>query len=484
MNCEALDKYLKPERVAATRVALLNSFSRYLKFMFLRINDKEIMYEGFHDVVCSKLENIAKQKNEKRNLALNVPIGCGKSLLVEYWISWCFARNINNAFVYTSYNNDLIMRLSKETREICGHPDWQLIFGQSLMHDDKSKAQWSFENSANRTGLNARPIGGAITGLDAGNPSVNGFSGALIIDDPVDAVNGARYERTRHECIQYYDDKLATRRRTPDTPTILIMQRIHKEDLSGWVERTESDDWDIVKVPALKEDGTSFWEDRYPVAELEKIRAQNPYKFQAQYQQNPINAGGNVIKGEWFQFYDELPEKLDRVFITADTAQKIKEHNDYSVMCCWATSGSNLYLVDFIRGKWEAYDLQKNAKAFFNKNRMVNGCFCHGMYIEDKASGTGLIQSLQNEGSMPVIGVPRVAGQDKLTRVEDSVSFIYAGQVHLPVAYEYGSNPDIIAECESFQRDNSHSHDDIVDNLTDAIKIGLAGDSVSILDVI
>ena len=829
---EKIEEYISLERQEGTRIALLSSFERYFKFMFYAVNESPVLFQPFHKIMCSKLEGMAKQTNTKRNLCLNVPVGAGKSLLVEYFISWCYARNISNAFVYTSYNSDLILKLSQETKEICNHPTWKELFKGTLRQDNKSKAQWSFEGAVNRTGLNAKAMGGGITGLDCfgydeivatskgdmkigdivenkidvsilscdtnsgnisfmpidnyiknrdstmgvlelsdgskiectpchkfwtnnkgyvkaselssddilpsnpfdsvnttikfrtesgasigsiadfvnigrgkddfvsrwrnecrdadtfgyvspvfppldgcdmpigdivnysdimgssctvlsnfnnggfiklkyvvrvsprawassvldcigivfrpssvcnifdsivklitikvsnihtyrlnsdkspsyspmyrnissntsltqgngfisscgevlgklntlvrlvpsllsdsscftpnpttgcytikplivrdrrpvcytathvdssycltvrgnhnmfigegkvlasncGNPNIIGFSGALIIDDPMDAVAGMRYPRTREECISFYDDKLTTRRRTPTTPTILIMQRLHKGDLTGWLIDTEKEDWDIVTIPAIDEKGESFWPARYPVEELEKIKNINPYKYQAQYQQNPINAGGEVIKPEWFQYYEGVPDRIDRLFITGDTAQKVKEHNDYTVFMAWAVADRKLYLLDMRRGKWEAPELLTVAKAFYKLHSNLKTRHCQGFYIEDKASGTGLIQQLKHEGHIPVIGIQR--NTDKLTRVEDGITFIFQGDVLLPQDQDYGQNGAILSECASFARDDSHTHDDIVDTLMDGIKIGLSKTSTSILDVL
>ena len=476
-----VEKWLKPENIQSTRLLLLGSFEHYFKFMFTAINLKKPMFEPFHKEISFKLENIAKGKNKKRNLFIAQPVGSGKSLLVEYYISWCFARNINNAFVYTSYNNELILKLSKETREICQSETWQELFRFELKLDDKSKSKWSFEGSINRTGLSACPIGGSITGLDAGNPNMESlFSGALIIDDPADAVDCMRYARTRQETILFYNDKLATRRRTPTTPTILIAQRLHKEDLIGWILENEPEEWDSIVIPAMQ-NGKSFWEKRYPLEELEKIKRVNPYKFNAQYQQNPISAGGSVIKSEWFKFYQQIPEKIDKIFITADTAQKVKEHNDFTVFAVWCVFDSKLYLIDMLRGKFEAPELLRNAEALYLKYKIYKNKHCTGFYIEDKASGTGLIQQLKRKG-VNVVAVPRAT--DKLTRVEDGLSFIEAGEVLLPIDKNYSFNKEVLAETESFTRDDSHSHDDIVDNIMDAINIGLAKKTIGILDVI
>ena len=148
------------------------------------------------------------------------------------------------------------------------------MFEHQLKKDDRQRVNFSFEGSKNRTGLTAGTTGGAITGLDAGNPNIEGFSGALIIDDPMDAGN-ARYEKSREEVVTFYDEKLSTRRRTPNTPTILIMQRLHLDDLVGWIEKNEPQEWEIVKISALDENGQSFWEERYPVEELKHIQRIN-----------------------------------------------------------------------------------------------------------------------------------------------------------------------------------------------------------------
>jgi predicted phage terminase large subunit-like protein len=316
----------------------------------------------------------------------------------------------------------------------------------------------------------AGTMGGAITGLDAGNPNVEGFGGALIIDDPVDAGN-IKYIRTREECIDYYITKLETRRRTINTPTILIMQRLHKEDLSGYVKSIDSENWDFVTVKALNDNNESFWQERYPVKDLVKMQEVNAYKFYSQYQQKPTTAGGQVIKGEWFKYYPNINQiKFKRLFMTGDTAQKVQEHNDYTVFMAWGVDNANLYLLDLVRGKWEAPELLEKSKFFWSKWKAgLNGKLFSAMYIEDKASGTGLIQTLRKETKIPIIALQRE--KDKLTRIEDVLPVLESGRVYLPINNLHGFNSIIIEECESFARDMTHKHDDIVDNISDACNI-------------
>lgn len=284
-------------------------FLTYFRVMFLLINRSKSTIKPFHKEVANKLQSIVEGNNDKRNLALCLPVGSGKSLIIQYFISWCFARTVNQAFVYTSHSQDNISKMSRETRDICSSEPWINLFGGKIKTDQKSVWNWAFLDSIKRTGLMAKPMGAGITGLDAGNPAVDGFSGALIIDDPLDAGN-SRSKVEKEKTISIYDEKLATRRRTPTTPTILIMQRLAVDDLVGWLKADHSAEWDIVEVPSIDADDVSFWPERYPVEELRKIEKTNPYKFQAQYQQNPITDGGTMFKTEGFKIVDAVPSSI------------------------------------------------------------------------------------------------------------------------------------------------------------------------------
>lgn len=458
-------------------------FICYLKTIFFIVNGSYFMNQPFHKLIAQKLQAIVEQQNKKRNLALCLPVGSGKSLIIEYFITWCFCRSVNNAFCYVSHSDRLITKLSKECKDIIEHPLWLLLFNNRLKKDDRQRVNFSFEGAKNRTGLTAGAMGSAITGLDAGNPNINGFSGALIIDDPMDAGN-ARYDNARNEVIIYYDDKLATRRRTPQTPSILIMQRLHRDDLVGWIKKNEPDFWDIVKVPAI-ENGKSFWEERYPIAELEQIQRVNNYKFQAQYLQEPIVLGGQVIKREWFTYYNvNKPYKYNKIVIAGDTAMSVKESSDRSCFIVGGVTNDNrLHIIDFIVGRWDYPTLKQKIISLWNRwtFKDLNQTSASNLCIEDKASGIQLLQELRRYG-IPL--TPLKADKDKLTRVESVLEYIADGLVMLPENESYGYNPEILNEVESFTRDNSHVHDDITDSLTYLIQSTIARRKISILEVL
>ena len=480
---ELIEKFNNPNLRQAVAEICKQDFLSYLLVVFFLINNSKFLLKDFHRIIIRKLQDIVESKNTKRNLALCLPVGSGKSLIIEYFITWCFARSINNTFCYTSNSDRLINKLSKECKDIIENEYWQLLFNHPLKKDDRQRVNFSFEGAKNRTGLTAGTTGGAITGLDAGNPNIEGFSGALIIDDPLDAGN-ARYEKAREEVVTFYDEKLATRRRTPTTPTILIMQRLHLDDLVGWIEKNEPDLWDICKVKALDDEGNSFWEERYPSNELKHIQLTNAFKFQSQYQQEPIALGGSVIKGEWFGYYSvNVKYDYKKIIIAADTAIQAKEHSDYSCFLVGGiTQNNHLHILQIAHDKWEYPELKQSASRIYNQWQLdKRETSASALYIEDKASGQQLIQDFKKLG-LPVR--PIEVTKDKLTRVEEVLDYIAAGLVELPESRSYGNNNVLITECEAFSRDMSHSHDDIVDTLVHLINSSIAKREVSILEVL
>ena len=303
-----LEDFSRPEERAVLKVACENSLKAYIKVMHYYNTGAHFEFMPFHNEVIQKLEDLAFYKSTK-NLLLNLPVGFGKSAIVEYFKSWCFARNKNICFLYTSYSDKLIQKLSSEIIEIIYSEPFQAMWNYTLKKDKKSRASWSIEGAVGRAGLTAGSIGGTITGLDAGNPAVPGFCGALIIDDPMKAGDEI-YETKRETVVEYFNRKLKTRLRRSDVPIILIMQRLHEEDLTGYIKHegkyTEGlseeeltdwqDDWEVVTVQALV-DEKSIWEKKVSTKTLIKERNESPWTFYPQRQQEPNSSYNTEFKG-------------------------------------------------------------------------------------------------------------------------------------------------------------------------------------------
>lgn len=279
------EKLNTPEKIAIARAVCEQSLKLFIHTMHKELTGIKYTFKPFHDIIIKKLENIANQTATKKNLQINIPVGFGKSLIVEYFLSWCFARNKNCTFLYTSYGDKLITKLSKEVKDIIESESYVLLWNYKLEKDERSKVNWSLQGSSGRAGLTAGSIGGTITGLDAGNPSVNGFCGALIIDDAISA-SKVIYQRAREDCIQKYEDVLKTRLRRSDVPIIHIGQRLDEDDLSAYIIKNESDSYDVVTIAAMEND-ISVWEEKISTNDLLKLKQRRPSVFYSQYQQQP-----------------------------------------------------------------------------------------------------------------------------------------------------------------------------------------------------
>jgi predicted phage terminase large subunit-like protein len=195
------------------------------------------------------------------------------------------------------------------------------------------------------------------------------------------------------------------------------------------------------------------------VVDLEK--SLGTYATAGQLQQRPVPRGGGIFRDIWWQYWRVLPE-LEWRAVYADTAQKTAEHNDYTVFQCWGKGkAKGIYLIDQIRGKWEAPELLVQAKAFWFKHTAETNGTLRQMKVEDKSSGTGLIQELRKQG-IPIQAIQR--NKDKTTRALDVVPHVESGNVYLPLDAPFLS--DYLKELSLFP---NGKHDDQLDPTMDAI---------------
>lgn len=471
-------------------------FSDWFRIMFKIIEQRPFIVEPIHPELFQTYEDIYQLKIKRINI--NLPPRSAKTTLDKYFLVYGLTLNARCNFIYTSYSQSLLNTIASEIRDILENPIYKQMYPQTISYDNeemKPEDDFWAEYLLKTTGKNTysgkkittylsgtcifASVGAQITGMGAGIRTAEGFSGALILDD-VNKPADIRYEVMRMKVLRYYEETLLSRLNNSNVPIINVQQRLHVEDLSGLLEQKYS--FHTLRKPLLDENGICQIPTQYTEERIKELQTNN-YMFSAQYQQQPIILGGEVIKREWFKYYPtNLKYNYRKIFITADTAMKVKEYNDYSVfIAAGVTDDNKLHILDMIRGKWEAPDLKRKAIEIFEKYKWNDelSLSCSGLYIEDKASGIGLIQELQRYG-VPVIGVE--VNKDKLTRVEEGLGYVEAGQVLLPNNENYAFVPDILNECEAFTRDDTHIHDDVVDALFMAIKEGLAKSKVGLLD--
>jgi len=488
---------ISPQFIGQT--LLERGFRDFFIYLFKIIEQRPFILEPLHERLFDYFQAIYDGKITRCNI--NICPRSAKTTMSQYFLVYTLTKNPKSQIIYTSFSQSLLGEISSKIASIMENPIYTAMFPKIVNSFETEESnpiddfwkEYLFEETG-KNSYNSKiirtyaggiclftSIGGAITGYGCSVRGDKRFTGYLCIDDgnkPADI----RSETMREKVIRYFEETLLSRLNNPNTPIINIQQRLHLEDLSGVLEQKYK--FKTLKVPLLNEDNSCNLPSQYNEERIKELKINN-YMFQAQFQQTPFILGGEVIKGDWFRFYPQNQEfNYKKIIIVADTAMKVKEHNDYSVfMVGGQTTDDKLHILDVVRGKWEAPELKTTAKTLWNKwQKGISGKYCSGLYIEDKASGTGLIQELRKECSIPI--KPIQADKDKLTRLESVLSHIECGNVLLPCSKEYSFNPDLISEAEAFSRDDSHRHDDQIDCLVYLIMNTIQKLKVSIYDAI
>jgi len=421
------------------------------------------------DAMADHMQALATGGISSNRLLINVPPGASKSTIVGVmypaWL-WGPAGQPWHRYIGAAHEQGLAVRDNRMTRELVTSEWYKNLWPIALKGDQNEKLY--FENDA-RGFRQACAVA-----------SMTGRRGHTIgLDDPL-SPEKAHSDKERETALRVLSETIPTRLNDPATSAIVIvMQRLHERDPSGFV-LAEALGYEHLCIPMEFEaarkcttsigwtdprtvEGELMFPDRFPQMVIDRDkRALGIYAWAGQMQQRPSPAGGGIFKNEWWQYYTVAPRTEWRA-IYADTAQKTGQQNDYSVLECWGrTYTGQAVLLDMLRGKWEAPELLVHARAFWAKHSITEGAGpLRKMAIEDKVSGTGLIQTLKREG-IPVIAVQR--DRDKITRAYDAAPMVEAGNVMLPRSAPWLS--DLLAEASSFP---NGAHDDILDPMMDAI---------------
>lgn len=467
MNTLEVIDYLISHPIEAKEL-LCSNLKYFIKVFHYLTTNKEFMIKDFHKELIRELEGIVFDR--QKNLLVEMPPRAGKSEIINYFICWTYAINPYCNNIITCYSDDLVGKFSKKMKAIIGTELYQKIFKLKLSEDTKSVGLWKIKDGGETRAIS---INGSITGFGAGDIGKE-FGGVLVIDDPMKATE-AKSAVIREKVIDTYNNTLKSRlNNLEETPTIIIMQRLHKEDLAGYIEkeikegRLNKDKWIILKARAIREDGTSFWEEKYPISSLEEMRKSHPYTFNSQYQQSPISESRSYFNASMFEEV-MIPKDYDYTYIIADTAYKDGQDNDYTVFNYFGVSDKKLYLIDMLRDRINAKDIESRCIPFIKRHTTYG---FEGAYIEPKGHGIYLNQTLPNKN----IVMPREEEVEeffkdrKLNKVERAnaiMPFFTNNKVYINREIKDNVKNEIIDECINFP---DGLHDDIVDTIIDGCK--------------
>lgn len=415
------------------------------------------------DAICEHLEAVTN--GDIKRLLMNVPPGSMKSLLTGViWPAWEWGPRDKASLRYlgTAHKQELAVRDNMKSRRLIQSRWYQTRWPVALVSDQNAKTK--FEND--KTGFREAMAFTSMTGSRGDR---------VILDDP-HSVDDANSATKLAADVTTFREALPSRVNNDQSAIVIIMQRLNEADVSSVAmdlgydhlmipmrfEPKRSSPTSIGWVDPRKDDGELMFPERFPESQVKELEdTMGSYAVAGQLQQRPAPRGGGIIKTAWFQYYRDLPA-LEWRAVFADTAQKTEQENDYSVFQCWGrTTAGQAVLIDQIRGKWEAPELVSEGRNFWQRMKTAHASPLRSMRVEDKVSGTGLIQTLRREG-IPIVPVQR--NRDKVSRAYDAAPFIEAGNVLLP---EWSNWLDgLLAEASTFP---AGAHDDQLDPMFDAI---------------
>ncbi|MCT2559875.1 phage terminase large subunit [Tsuneonella sp. YG55] len=450
---------MNADKVRLLQALMRNDFLSFVHRVFAELNRGRTFHQSWvHEAMCTFIGIVALE-HETDRLVINVPPRSAKSTIASVALpSFLLGRDPTFRVIVVSYNQELANLFSRQTRQVMLSPWYRALFPSTVI--PSRAAETAFYTSAGGYRI-ATSTGGTLTGKGGD---------LIIVDDPLkgpdahsEAARDAALDWTRNTLFTRLDDKSRG-------GIIMVQQRQHEDDLSGHMLRAGG--WLHLNLPAIAEvdepiliskrplrfhyrrAGDVLDPVREPIEVLERLkREMGSHDFAAQYQQAPVPLEGGMIKVGWFGTYDDVPDDGETVF-SIDTAYKAGARNDWSVITVWRIARGRYYLLNVWRRRVE-YPVLKHCVI-----EMAQRLRPSTILIEDKGSGTGLIQDLRIEHE----GYPVVAYDpgpyDKEARVHVQSAAIEGGLVLLPPSAPWLD--EFLCEVRRFP---NGTHDDQIDTL-------------------
>jgi predicted phage terminase large subunit-like protein len=408
------------------KVMCENDLLFFTRYIFKENTRRNFTVSPHFVLIANKLMEVINGKVKR--LIINIPPRYGKTeLAVKNFIAYGLAINPQSKFIHISYSDDLALDNSSQAKEYVESDAFQKFWQMKLKKDAQGKKKWFNEEGG---GVYATASGGAITGFGAGVSDSNNFSGAIIIDDPLkpdDAIS----EVKRKSVNERYNSTIRSRVNDSNTPIIVIMQRLHEEDLSGFLLNGGSgEEWEHLCLPALDENNKPLYPEKHSFEELEQIRQANRYNFAGQYMQQPAPEEGGEWRKEWFQIIDkkEVPINSLRWELFIDGAYTKNTSNDPTGFQIGAKWGNNYVIYSSIDKYLEMPELLK----FIPNHIEASDIKVHLTLVEPKASGKSLQQMIRSTTGINIAEIKTdFVNNSKIENARTCSSFIEGGRVYL-----------------------------------------------------
>jgi predicted phage terminase large subunit-like protein len=453
-------------RVLEARSLATATFLDFCKYVW-----PEMLVGEHHIKIAEALDRVIAGKCKRLMIAM--PPRHGKSQMGSYLFpAYLMGKLPQSKLIVGSHTAELAQRFGRMIRNLVEDERYAELFPNTkLSVDSKAAGRWN-TNAGGEAFFIGK--GGAMTGR----------GGDIVVLDDILDEQDAVSETAMENTWEWYTSG-PRQRLQPNGAIIIINTRWKTDDLSGRLLRQQgqlkSDQWEILEFPAILPSGNPLWPGYWSLDELEKVKMSiGLKKWNAQWQQQPTNDDGAILKREWWRRwkYDE-PPNCSYIIQTMDTAYSKKETADFSVIATWgvfrpnADEGPGLMLLSVKKGRWDFPELKRVAKAEYVYWQPDN------VLIEAKATGTPLQHELRKMGIPVTMYSPggRRTGQDKVSRANAVAPILESGMVWYPEDEEFAQ--EMVEECAAFP---NGSNDDQVDAMVMALMRFRQGNFVSLQD--
>jgi len=318
----------------------LHSVLNFTRYFFKQKFKRKFVVGQHHVAIGKALDRVLS--GECKRLIINIAPRYGKTeLAVKNFIAMGLAINPKAKFIHLSYSDDLARDNSRGVQEILREDSYRRLFPETKPTSINTR-KW-FTSAGG--GLYAVSSAGQVTGFGAGivdkdeeeelsaeveelaSVDDGNFGGAIVIDDPIKP-DDARSETVREKVNQKFETTIRNRVNSRNTPIIIIMQRLDEEDLCGYLQKLEPEDWEVLSLPVIQHDENgeevALWPFKHTLEELHDLREKNAFVFDTQYMQNPRPITGLMYERK-FSTYEAVPitrkRKIKAYIDTADTGK-------------------------------------------------------------------------------------------------------------------------------------------------------------------
>lgn len=434
----------------------------FVERSFYELNPGAEYHYGHHiRAICHKLEHVFQGKT-RRLLILMPPRHLKSHCATVAFPAWVLGRDPTKRIVAISYGASLSETFSRQSRHLMQTEWYRAVFPDLQIDPAKASVEELLTT-----------LGGQRLSTSVGGPLTGKGGDILIIDDPLKA-DEASSEARREAIWDWFNSTAMTRLNSPKEGSIIVLaQRLHEDDLPGRFIATG--DWEVLELPAIETrereiqltddltwtrvPGEILLPDHMGREELDQYRrSMGSRAYDAQYQQTPSPAGGNIIRPEWF---GTIPAGLRRADYEAviqswDPAAVPGDSNDYSVCTTWGLLGNHVDLLDVHRAQYLQPDLIRAAaklRQFWNPNLLI---------VEAVGGGRGVYDHLHRQNRIGIWAHKPRQGKDERMALQSPK--LEDRQVRLPQSATW--REVFIAEVAAFP---NGKHDDQVDSMSQAL---------------